>query len=96
MTVTLRPAAREDLRDIWVYGRDTWGEAAADQYFDDLTVSIDRLADHPLSAPVSAELGKGYRRLVSAAHVVFYVVNAESVAVVRVLHQSRDAGVWAG
>jgi toxin ParE1/3/4 len=96
MTVILRPAAREDLRDIWIYGRDTWGEAAADRYFGDLTVAIDRLADHPLSAPVSAELGKGYRRLVCAAHVVFYVVNAQGVEVVRVLHQSRDARVWVG
>ncbi len=96
MTVTLRPAAREDLRDIWLFGRGEWGEAAADKYFHDLTVALQRLADHPLSAPASQELGKGYRRLVCTAHVVFYVAAVENVDVVRILHQSRDVGVWVG
>ncbi len=96
MIVTLRPAAREDLRDIWVFGRDEWGEAAADRYFHDLSVAIDRFGAHPFLAPASEELGSGYRRLVCAAHVVFYVVEGESVEVIRVLHQSRDARVWMG
>ena len=94
MNVILLAAAREDLTEIWTFGAIEWSMSRADAYFGMLMAAIGRLGDHPLMAPPAAGLGPGYRRLVVRAHVVFYRVEGDVVEVVRVLHQSRDAGRW--
>ena len=93
MQVTLLPTAREDLREIWLFGAERWGDARADAYFFDLTEAIERLGLAPLMNAVAEELGEPYRRLFFAAHTVIYRVESEAVVVVRVLHQRRHAGV---
>ena len=94
MIVILLAAAREALTEIWTFGAIEWSMSRADAYFDLLMGAIGKLGDHPQMAPPAVGLGPGYRRLVVRAHVVFYRVEGDVVAVVRVLHQSRDAGRW--
>lgn len=96
MRITVLPAARDDLRDIWRFGARMWGEVQADRYSDVLNAAIEGLGVHPFMGPTAAEVCPGLRRLVVRSHVVFYRVEAEVLRVVRVLHGSRDAGRWAG
>lgn len=94
MQVTLLPTAREDLREIWLFGAERWGDARADAYFFDLSEAIERLELSPFMNAVAEELGEPYRRLFCEAHTVIYRVEQDEVVVARVLHQSRDVGRW--
>ena len=94
MRVTLLPTAREDLREIWQFGADRWGEARADLYFLELSEAIERIGLSPLMNARTEELAEPYRRLFHEAHTVIYRVEADAVVVVRVLHQRRDMGRW--
>ncbi len=94
MQITLLPAAREDLREIWRFGSERWGDTRADLYFMELSEAIDRIGLNPLTNAQAEELGEPYRRLFYEAHTVVYRVEADAVVVVRVLHQSRDVARW--
>ena len=96
MRVVLLPAAREDLVEIWRYGVATWSMDQADRYSDALDSAIRRLADNPFRAPPVAIVAPGIRRLAHQAHAIFYRVESDEVLVLRILHQSRDAGLWVG
>ena len=96
MRTILLAAARDDMDDIWRFGAREWSKERADDYFMMLSEAIQRLADNPKAAQ-SAELARpGYRRLVVGSHAVFYRVTNDAVEVLRILHQSRDAGIWVG
>ncbi|MGQ0567741.1 MAG: type II toxin-antitoxin system RelE/ParE family toxin [Gemmobacter sp.] len=94
MRIVVLPAAREDLRDIWRFGAQTWGEGQADRYADLLDAAIRGLALQPFTGPSAEDVSPGLRRLVARSHVVFYRVDKQVVRIIRVLHQSRDAARW--
>jgi toxin ParE1/3/4 len=68
----------------------------ADRYSNALDAAILRLADNPFLAPPVNIVASGVRRLAHQAHAIFYRVESDEVLVLRVLHQSRDAGLWVG
>ena len=92
MKLRILPAAHEDLHEIWLFGCREWSRDRANRYSSDLMGRIGRLTENPLLAPPAPDLNPGYRRMIAGAHVVFYRVEGDVVEVVRVLHQSRDAG----
>lgn len=47
----LSPAAEDDLYRIWLYGMETWGEDAADQYVQALLARFQKIADYPHQYP---------------------------------------------
>ena len=94
MRIVVLRAARDDLREIWRFGRLTWGEAQADRYSDILDGVIRGLGAQPYLGPAAEDVSAGLRRLIAGSHVVFYRVEPESLRIIRVLHQSRDAGRW--
>lgn len=96
MQVRVLAAARRDLREIWYFGCDRWGERPTDAYSDTLDAMIGSLGENPLKGPMAPEIGFGLRRMVVRSHVVFYQVIGDAVEVVRVLHQSVDAGKRVG
>ena len=44
----LTPAAKADLREIWLYTAEQWGEQQADRYLQELEECCERLVDHPM------------------------------------------------
>lgn len=82
--------AGEDLERIYVYSFRAFGEARADAYFLGLRDCLLVLADNPgLGRP--AELAPaGLLRHEHGGHVVFYLVEAGGIFVVRVLHRGMD------
>jgi toxin ParE1/3/4 len=87
----LTPAAVRDLEGIWRYTEQQWGVAQAAHYLDRLNASFNALARAPLSAPACEHIRPGYRRQRVERHVVFYRFDADTVIVVRVLHERMDA-----
>lgn len=87
------PDAEADLRGIWIYTFQTWGEAQADKYLNDLDTRMIGLTTGATASRRAEEVGPGLRRALVGSHVVFFREDAAAVTVVRVLHQSMDVGV---
>ena len=52
------------------------------------------LAEGNISGVAASEIQPGLRRQISGSHVIWFRVEADLLTVVRVPHQSRDAGKW--
>ncbi|NSY39603.1 type II toxin-antitoxin system RelE/ParE family toxin [Leisingera sp. ANG59] len=86
----IRPAARADLAAIWRYGLDTWGEAQADAYADNLFALFDLLADFPEMARERGEFTPPVRIHPTGAHLVIYRLEQDRPEIIRILHARQD------
>jgi toxin ParE1/3/4 len=85
--------ARRDLQDIWQYTARRWTVARADGYLADIIDTLVELAAGRQHSLPAEEFRRGYRRSLVGSHVVFYRVGSpDEVFVLRILHQSMDAG----
>lgn len=44
--ILIQPKAREDIKNIWLYTLDAWGEKQADNYTAELGLKIESLVDN--------------------------------------------------
>ena len=86
------PKAESDLKSIWLYSFDQWGEAQADRYFDALIHAIDGLVDHPKLGKPADKARVGYRSLRVRHHVVYYKQYDNWIEIVRILHEDMVPG----
>lgn len=83
--------AREDLQEIWNYTFDTWSEAQADKYYEEIIERCDELL-------YDFERGKDYSNLIlhlkgvkCNRHIIFYrILTQEIVEIARILHEKMD------
>jgi toxin ParE1/3/4 len=84
----LTNAAENDLIEIGRCTRERWGVAQYRRYLTRLDDLFHMLADNPDLGIAADDVQAGYRRCPEGSHVIFYrVVDAETVEVVRVLHE---------
>jgi toxin ParE1/3/4 len=74
MTYRLAQAALNDLQRIYDYGLESWGEAAADSYYNALFDRFEEIASRPLFYPAVEHIRKGYRRSVCGVDSIYYRV----------------------
>ena len=86
------PDGEADLRGIWIYTFQTWGEAQADKYLDNLDTRMNGLTTGATASRAAEEVGPGLRRALVGAPRVAFREDAAAVTVVRVLHQRMDVG----
>ncbi len=86
----LSDEAESDLTDLYIYSLENWGEAHADAYLGELYAVFTRLSENRLIGRERPELGDAIRSFPCGSYIVFYMPHEEGVAVVRVLHGSRD------
>jgi toxin ParE1/3/4 len=89
-TITLSPAARHDLADIWEYiSRDN--EDAATRTIQAIHAQCAALAAAPrMGRNREKDLGEGIRSFPTGNYVLFYWMVADGVEILRVLHGARD------
>ncbi|MGE0668707.1 MAG: type II toxin-antitoxin system RelE/ParE family toxin [Sphingomonadales bacterium] len=87
----LLPAARADLRGIWLYSSKQWSRAQADGYIGSINEAIrDLAAGRLMSRPIDG-IRPGYRKMSVGSHfIVFRQQDSNSIVVVRILHQRMD------
>ena len=90
MKWVLADTAFEDLRDIWRYSYQEWGEAQADYYLDLLCATFDWLMVNPGLWRKRGNLGNGILSISAEQHEIFFTASNETLSVLRVLHKSRD------
>ena len=88
--IHLRPLAEQDLNNIWLYSFQDWGEAQADQYFDQLNNAIELLGNAPLMCHIRQEFTPPVRIHHHASHLIIYVATEDNIEIIRVLHESMD------
>jgi len=86
----LQHRARQDLKEIWRFSCETWNEQQADKYLRQLAEKTALLRTNPNLGRRRDEVRPGYRSLVVNRHVVYYLVEEDSVRIVRVLHDGMD------
>ena len=82
--------AKQDLKKIWLYTYKKWGEAQADQYFDELDNGLKTLCHNPNIGKNRDAIRAGYCSFQINRHAVFYKVTASTIQIIRVLHVRRD------
>ena len=92
MALELRFARRAqiDLDMIYQHGAQAFGLPQADRYAVDMMACLDGLCDFPFTGTQVEAEQPDLRRRPCGAHVIFYLVTASSVEVVRILHQRMD------
>ena len=77
--------AEEDIRRLYRYGIQQFGQAQADKYFDGLFHRFDQLAETPALYRSVDEIRKGYRRSIYGMHSIYYRVEDDVVEIMRIL-----------
>lgn len=85
LRLELTEAAHADLRAIYLYGLETWGEAQADSYQTRLEQALSLLAAQPRLGRSKDTFFSGCRLLTVAQHEIAYVIRDDRIDVLRVL-----------
>lgn len=84
-----RPRAEIDLAEIWEFIAGD-NPAQADSFLDRLDQSFHGLAGNPRMGRPRGELSQDLRSFPFGRYVIFYLVVADGIEIVRVLHGARD------
>lgn len=88
---TLTRKAEQDIRNIWSYTIDEWGEVQAERYLKGLEEKLELLSDSPDSIGKNRDsLKSGYMSSLYEKHIVFFKKAGNSIEIIRVLHQRMD------
>ncbi len=88
--VILSPKAKADLSDIWEYTIAEWGIDQAEKYVRELWAAMqENGCDLSTSTDIS-NVRKGYRKIRSGSHIIFFKPTRERIDVIRILHQRMD------
>ena len=84
--------AVEDLSNIWEYTFDTWSEQQADDYYNMLIASCQKITENPrLFGLQYEEIAEGLHGHRANKHIIFYRILADGdILVIRILHQRMD------
>lgn len=84
--------AVEDLTNIWEYTVDTWSERQADDYYNMLIASCQKITGNPrLFGLKYEEIAEGLYGYRANKHIIFYRILADKdILVIRILHQRMD------
>jgi toxin ParE1/3/4 len=84
------PRALDDLDAIADYTLARWGERQTEKYLSELKQRFQWLAENPAAGRSRDEIGDGFRNYPHGAHVVFYLLAADHIAIIGVPHGSMD------
>ena len=90
LALVIAPEAQQDLRDVYLYSKRTWGERQAGVYLGHIKACFWLLTTQPNAGPLRPELGHEVQSFVIKRHVVFYRRQLNQLQIVRVLHGRQD------
>ncbi|MBO4692508.1 MAG: type II toxin-antitoxin system RelE/ParE family toxin [Bacteroidales bacterium] len=88
----LSQRAKGDLRNIWIYTKETWSVEQANKYYRSILLDIDQITEKPTISGVSYDyVRSGVRGVRSGKHIIFYrILSSNKIRVVRILHERMD------
>lgn len=88
--VTLTPKAKADLDDIWGFTLARWGMDQAEKYVRGLWAVMEKQVSDLTNSTDISDVRRGYRKVSSGSHIIFFKVTPGGIDVVRILHQKMD------
>ncbi|MFT6897998.1 MAG: toxin ParE1/3/4 [Paraglaciecola sp.] len=85
--------AKEDLRRIYIYGYQHFGEAAADSYFGEFCRVFESIARNPQPYQSVDHIRPGYRRCICGADSNYYRVSDFGIEIMAILG-GQDTDHW--
>jgi len=89
-------AAKTDLREIRVFSRKQWGREQAVAYVELMISRFARLMQNARRGARADHLILGLRRVNVRRHAILYFEHADSIEILRVLHQQMDFAAQLG
>lgn len=86
----LSPAAQADLEKIFDYTARQWGLEQAVDYTQLLANACATFAEAPARAQDCGHVRPGYRRGAAGQHLIYFRVEDDGIAVIRILHARMD------
>jgi toxin ParE1/3/4 len=86
----LTRAARQDLAEIGRYTQRHWGVAQRRVYLRRLDQRMEFLVDHRHTGTPRDDVRPGYRSFHEGRHLIFYRETADTIEVIRILHDRMD------
>jgi toxin ParE1/3/4 len=91
MTFQLTVKAKEDLKDIARYTKETWGVKQRDIYLKQIDDIFHLISETPDKGKACSDIRENYYKLSVGKHIIFYrQLNKKEVQIVRILHASMD------
>lgn len=90
MRLELSRRAQSDLDEIRDFSVAEFGAERAAAYLDALEGAFRRIIHFPQAGAVHDALGPGSRALGCEQHRIFYEVRADTILILRILHEAMD------
>ena len=87
----LTEVADNDLENIYEYSFREFGFLKAEDYLNGFHYLFQQLTRFPNEGILRSDLIRNIRSIPYQSHVIFYFVQAESILIARILHQSQNA-----
>jgi toxin ParE1/3/4 len=85
--------AKEDIKPIYLYGYEEFGEVLADEYYHNLFNAFHKIAENPLHYQSVDHIRLGYRRYVVGGDSIFFRVNNQFVEIMAIIG-GQDTDIW--
>lgn len=81
----LTKRARDDLKAIYIYGREKFGRVDAANYVASIKVALELIADQPRIGTVQTEIKPEVRMYPHGSHIILYCVVSGSITILRIM-----------
>lgn len=82
--------AENDIKEIWYYSVNRWGEKQAEKYIRQLEKRFEWLATNPESGIKRDDVKVGYCSYYEEKQTIFYRIVNDGIVVIGVPHQNED------
>ena len=79
-----------DIRQIKAWGLENWGNQRARDFLAGLRSAIEGLCSRPQKGRPRSSLQPGLRSILYRGYLIFYVIRAEDIVVIGVIHERRN------
>ena len=87
---TLSQDAFQDIKAIYRYSLENFGQARADQYAADMEACLSLLADNPQMGRDFGQVRANLRRHEHQSHVIYYREDGDDILILRILGIAQD------
>lgn len=89
-TLRFYSLAQRDFVGLAAWSHAQWGAQMTRRYLDEIERQISRIVENPMEGS-DAELPRpGLRKIIAGRHIIFYMVDAHEVQIVRIMGLSQD------
>lgn len=86
----LRPAAQQDLENIWLDTARRWSVEQAERYIRQMSADLAALVEFPEMERERTELTPPVRIKHSGSHIILYQIADEYIDIIRIRHGRED------